>query len=43
LNLKCGFLVSKFAFTLNSRRYGEERGWTCEIPVKDVAIMRKPL
>jgi hypothetical protein len=21
----------------------EERGWTCEIPVKDVAIMRKPL
>jgi len=21
----------------------EERGWTCEIPVKDVAIMRKPV
>ena len=20
----------------------EERGWTCEIPVKDVAIMKKP-
>jgi len=21
----------------------EERGWTCEIPAEDVAIMRKPL